>query len=36
VLATIFEELSKAETKQCEDFAVEWNTKALPEELQLK
>jgi len=35
-LATIFEELSEAEMKQCKDFAVEWNTKALPEELQLK
>ena len=35
-LATVFEELSEAEMKQCKDFAVEWNPKALPEELQLK
>jgi len=35
-LSNIFEELSEAELKQCEDLAVEWNSKALPDEVQRK
>jgi hypothetical protein len=35
-LASVFEELSEAELKQCEDFAVEWNTGDLPDEVQRK
>ena len=35
-LSTIFEQLSEAELKQCEDTAVEWNTKPLPDDLQRK
>ena len=36
VLSNVFEQLSEAEQKQCEDAAVEWNTRALPDELQHK
>ena len=35
-LSNIFEQLSEAELKQCEDAVVEWNTRALPDELQCK
>ena len=35
-LAIVFEALSTAELKQCEDTAVEWNTKGLPDEIQRK
>jgi len=35
-LSNIFKQLSEAELKQCEDTAVEWNTRALPDELQRK
>jgi hypothetical protein len=32
-LATVFEALSEAEQKECEDLVVEWNTKDLPNEV---
>jgi hypothetical protein len=35
-LSNIFEELSDAEVKQCEDHAIDWNTKPLLDELQRK
>jgi hypothetical protein len=35
-LANVFEQLSEAELKQCEDLAVDWNTKPLPDEVQRK
>ena len=35
-LSNVFEELSEAELKQCEDTVVEWNTKPLPDEIQCK
>ena len=35
-LSNIFEQLSEAELKQCEDAVVEWNTRALLDELQCK
>jgi len=35
-LAIVFEALSTAELKRCEDTAVEWNTKGLPDEIQCK
>ena len=35
-LSNVFEELNKAELKQCEDAVVEWNTKPLPDEIQRK
>ena len=35
-LSTIFEQLSEAELKQCDDTTVEWNTKPLPDDLQCK
>jgi hypothetical protein len=35
-LASIFEALSPAELKRCEDAAAEWNTKGLPDEMQRK
>ena len=35
-LSNIFEQLSEVELKQCEDAVVEWNTRALPDELQGK
>ena len=35
-LSNIFEQLSEAELKQCEDAVVEWNTRTLPDELQRK
>jgi hypothetical protein len=35
-LSNVFEELSEAELKQCEDATVEWNTKPLPDEIQRK
>jgi len=33
-LANVFDELTEAEVKQCEDLAIEWNIKALPDEVQ--
>ena len=36
MLSSIFEQLSEVELKQCEDATVEWNTRALPDELQCK
>ena len=35
-LANVFDELTEAEVKQCEDLAIEWNTKPLPDEMQRK
>ena len=35
-LANVFEALSKGELKECEDLAVKWNTKDLPDEIQHK
>ena len=35
-LSTIFEGLTEAEEKQCEDMAEEWNTKPLPDDMQRK
>ena len=35
-LSNVFKELSEAELKQCEDAAVEWNTKPLLDEIQCK
>jgi hypothetical protein len=35
-LTKIFEELDEEEMKQCEDLAVEWNTSALPDDVQRK
>ena len=35
-LANVFNELTEAEVKRCEDVAVEWNTKPLPDEMQRK
>ncbi|KIM78570.1 hypothetical protein PILCRDRAFT_11036 [Piloderma croceum F 1598] len=35
-LAKVFDELTEAEVKECEDRAVEWNTKPLPDDLQCK
>ncbi|KIM73061.1 hypothetical protein PILCRDRAFT_15545 [Piloderma croceum F 1598] len=35
-LAKVFNKLTEAEVKQCEDLAVEWNTKPLPDEMQCK
>ena len=35
-LANVFEALSKGELKECEDLAVKWNTKDLPDEIQCK
>ena len=35
-LSNIFEELSEVDLKQCEDLAVEWNSRALPDEVQCK
>jgi len=35
-LASVFNELTEAEVKKCEDLAVEWNTKPLPDEMQRK
>jgi hypothetical protein len=35
-LANVFNKLTKAEVKQCEDIAIEWNTKPLPDEMQCK
>jgi hypothetical protein len=32
-LAKVFNELTEAEVKRCEDLAVEWNTKPLPDEM---
>jgi hypothetical protein len=32
-LANVFAELTEAEVKQCEDLAIEWNTKPLPDEM---
>ena len=33
-LSNVFEALSEHELKQCEDLAVEWNTKMLPDAMQ--
>jgi hypothetical protein len=35
-LANVFAELTEAEVKQCEDLAIEWNTKPLPDEMHRK
>ena len=35
-LAAVFNELTGAELKRCEDDAIEWNTKPLPDEIQQK
>ena len=35
-LANVFEVLSEGELKECEDLAVKWNTKDLPDEIQHK
>jgi hypothetical protein len=35
-LANVFEQLSDDEVKRCEDVAVEWNTKPLPDDIQRK
>ena len=35
-LASVFETLTEAEIKQCEDLTVEWNLKDLPDDLQHK
>jgi hypothetical protein len=35
-LANVFNELTEAEVKRCEDIAVEWNTKPFPDEMQRK
>jgi hypothetical protein len=35
-LTSIFDALSEAELKTCQDLAVEWNTKGLPEEIQMR
>ena len=33
-LSNVFKALSEHEVKQCEDLAVEWNTKTLPDAMQ--
>jgi hypothetical protein len=35
-LANIFDNLSEEEVKRCEEVAIEWNTKPLPDEIQRK
>jgi hypothetical protein len=35
-LSNVFEALTEQQVKECEDLAVEWNTKPLPEYVQLK
>ncbi|KIM72740.1 hypothetical protein PILCRDRAFT_15871 [Piloderma croceum F 1598] len=35
-LSNVFEALNEEEVKRCEDLAVEWNTKPLPDEIQRK
>jgi len=35
-LGKVFEDLSDEEMKRCEEAAVEWNTKPLPDEIQRK
>lgn len=35
-LTHVFDDLSEEERQQCEELAVEWNTQALPDELQQK
>ena len=35
-LANVFKALSEGELKECEDLAVKWNTKDLPDEIQHK
>jgi hypothetical protein len=35
-LSAVFEELSDAEVKHCEETAVQWNTQPLPDEIQRK
>ena len=35
-LSNVFEALDEDEIKQCENLAVEWNTKPLPDEIQRK
>ena len=35
-LSNVFKALSEHEVKQCEDLAVEWNTKTLPDAMQRK
>ena len=35
-LSNVFEALDNEEVKRCEDLALEWNTKPLPDEIQQK
>jgi hypothetical protein len=35
-LANVFDNLSEEEVKRCEEVAIEWNTKPLPDEIQRK
>jgi hypothetical protein len=35
-LSNVFEVLDNEEVKRCEDLALEWNTKPLPDEIQRK
>lgn len=35
-LTNVFNELSEEELKECENLAVEWNTKGLPDDVQRK
>jgi len=35
-LSNIFEALNEEELKQCEEGAIKWNTKPLPDEIQRK
>lgn len=35
-LANVYEELTEAEVKECEERAIEWNSKPLPDEVQRK
>jgi len=35
-LANVYEELTEAEVKECEECAIEWNSKPLPDEVQRK
>ena len=35
-LSKVFDDLSEEEVKQCEDSAIEWNNKPLPDDIQRK
>lgn len=35
-LSNVFEALNEEEVKRCEDLAVEWNERSLPDEMQRK